>query len=98
MLGCEEKEHLWTSIDTEINIDLKETLHNNPKKCKICVHDTNKMYNDEEDSRYEELLNSESATTLMPSWSAFYSRVVGEDPYETHLIIGLSAQHSVLSC
>ena len=57
------------------------------------------MYNDGEDSRNEEVLNNESAATLMPPWSAFHSRVVGEDPYESRilrfpLVPGPSIDHS----
>ena len=37
LLGSEETEDLWTSVNTKMNIDLEETLRNSQKRCKIFV-------------------------------------------------------------
>ena len=74
LLGYNQKEDVWTSIDTEINIDLEETPQNITRDCKIFVNDSNKMY--EEDNRHQEVLESDSAAVSIPQWSAFHSRVV----------------------
>ena len=43
LLGYNQTEDVWTSIDTEINIDLEETPQNITRDCKIFVYDSNKM-------------------------------------------------------